>query len=169
MVDAFLSKNSSNFFSPPSALVAALLDFRPSTLSVVLLAASLAALGALGTCDVSPPSCRARFCWSLVFALGPAGRVVPRRVEEGFLLIPAPDLLPEAGSITRSPSRSTRGAGPRPRLEMPPRAGGRDAPVEDRVCRVEEVPARGPVGGGIVEVVDGSTKGSAQNVCEWIA
>lgn len=158
MCVAFFSTNSTKLLSPPSAFVAALLDVKPPTLRVTLLTAALCAVGARGICDVSP-RCLSRFCWSREFDFGPVARELPRRDGAlGVLLGPAPDLVLEAAPMSRSPSRSSRGA-VRPRFEMPPRGAPREAPVEFRVFRevVEDAPPpreppREPVGGAITTV-----------------
>lgn len=150
---AFFSTNSTRLLTPPSAFVVALLDFRPRTVRVVLLTAALGAAGARGICEVSR-RCRSRFCWSREFDFGPVDRGLPRR-DEGLEV-----LALEAALMSRSPSRSSRGA-VRSRFEMPPRGAPREAPVEFRVFRepVDDVPPRalprGPVGGAITIIVDG--------------
>lgn len=156
---AFFSTKSTKLLRPPSGFVAALLVFRPPTLSVVLLTTGLGPLGPRGTCEVSPPRWRSRFCWSRALDLGPVDLGFPRRDEVlmGWLG-PAPDLVREAAPISRSPSRSVRVAG-RLRFETPPRVVPREAPEEPRVPRAPEeaparVPARGPVGGAITTMVE---------------
>lgn len=79
----------------------------------------------------------------------------PRRlIGSAGLPAPVPDFLPPRpladGSITKSPSRSTRAAPPL-RFAMPPRAEPRGGAFDDRVIRVEVLAPRGPVGGAIVD------------------
>lgn len=165
MVVAFRSRNWTRSFTPPPGLLAALLSFRPFTLSharpgsVLWPRFGMEAREAKG---LFPLRCRARA--SVCFA-GSLGAAVDDRVDlVGFVLF----VSPAAGrfarrpspSISMSPSTSTLGPACF-RFWMPPRLGGRVLALF-RVARVP--PPRGPRGGAIITVPETPWKASAR---EW--